>query len=372
MAGNQQARSPEVGLMNAGVLLVRADANSQIGSGHFMRCFALAQAWREQGGTAVFLMAPDSTGLEKRLDDEGIRALRLSSPPGSMDDADETSAVALQEQADWVALDGYHFSAEYQRQLQKNIPWLLAFDDLANAECYYADLLLNQNAYATPDMYGNRARNCRLLSGAAYFLLRREFKRRDRQRLIPDQAEKLLITFGGGDPENATANVLQALTQLSTPTMSVRVLVGAANMRRAELEPLAANSPHRVEFLSDSMQMADEMAWADLAISGAGSTSWELAFMGLPSLLITLSENQNGCASYLERCGISTSLGWLDQLRPPTIAASLQELSADRAKRIDMSSRGQRLIDGQGAERIIQTMMNLAGEKRPQHPSRIQ
>lgn len=347
--------------MCVGVLLVRADAGPRIGAGHFMRCLALAQAWQEQGGNAVFLMAPGARSLQERLQDDHMAEVQLCAQPGTIADADETAKAARQHGAAWIALDGYQFSPDYQRVLKDKTSHLLLFDDLADADCYYADLLLNQNAYAIPEMYANRVDNCALLPGAAYFLLRREFReRRDRERQVTSSARNLLITFGGSDAENGTGLALQALALLPAPAMNVRVLVGASNPHRAELERVAAMLNHNIEFETDSKRVADEMAWADLAISAAGSTSWELAFMGLPSLLVTLSENQRGCAQYLQRHGIAINLGWQQEVQPTAMATALSALAADVARRAEMSSRGRHLIDGRGAERVVQAMVSMA------------
>jgi UDP-2,4-diacetamido-2,4,6-trideoxy-beta-L-altropyranose hydrolase len=349
--------------MRLGTLLVRADASLQIGTGHVMRCLALAQAWKEQGGTAIFLMADASAAFGERLASEGIGEVHLSTRPASHADAEETAAVALRHNAAWVALDGYQFPPEYQRRLKNKTAHLLLFDDLAKSDSYHADLLLNQNAYAIPEMYGNRAGNCTLLLGAAYFLLRREFADwRLRDRKIAARGQNLLVTFGGSDPENATALALQALALLPSPAMNVKVLVGSSNPNRAGLEKLAAKMSHSVEFQTDTKQIAAEMAWADLAISAAGSTSWELAFMGLPSLLITLSQNQEGCAQYLDRHGIALSLGSQHEAQPAKIAAALKDLSTGAGRRAEMSSRGRKLIDGQGASRIIEAMVGIASQ----------
>ena len=367
-------------MVGLGVLLVRADASTEIGAGHFMRCLALAQAWRGHGGSAIFLMAPGAAGLAQRLQEENIGELRLAARPGSTADAEETATVAIEHRAAWVVLDGYHFSPGYQRALKESVSHLLLLDDLgkddlADAERYHADLLLNQNAYATPEMYAGRAANSRLLLGAPYFLLRREFhewrgdKRRNAEKTTAPQARNLLVTLGGSDAENATAGVLRALAALSVPLLNVKVLVGAGNPHRVELQKLAANLRHSVEFQIDTKRMADEMAWADFAISAAGSTSWELAFMGLPSLLITLSENQRGCAEYLSHHGIALSLGWHDKLQPAETAAALSALAADAPRRQEMSALGRALIDGKGADRVVDAMASLAsGETQENTP----
>ena len=375
--------------MQLGVLLLRADASAQIGAGHFMRCLALAQAWQEHGGTASFLMAAGGFGLAQRLEEENIREVRLAARPGSIADAKETAAVALQHNAAWVALDGYQFSPDYQRALKDRalkgkdkVAHLLLLDDLGkedlgkddlgDANRYQADLLLNQNAYATPQLYAGRAGNCTLLLGAAYLLLRREFRQwRGHDRQTAPQANKLLVTFGGSDAENGTAGALQALAMLPGPAMNVRVLIGASNPHRAGLEKLAATLPHSVEFQIDTKRIADEMAWADVSISAAGSTSWELAFMGLPSLLITLSENQRGCAEYLHGHGIAISLGWHDKLAPAETAAALSALAADPRRRAEMSSLGRNLIDGRGADRVVQAMASIASGQVVENTPRI-
>ena len=160
--------------------------------------------------------------------------------------------------------------------------------------------------------------------------------------------------------ENITAVSLRTFALLQAPKLEVRVLLGPHNTHRAQLETMAAGLRHSVEFHTDNREIADEMAWADLAISAAGSTSWELAFMGLPSLLITLSENQHGCAEYLHRQGIAISLGWHHQVKPVETAAALSALAADPRRRAEMSSRGRDLIDGRGGERVVQAMASVA------------
>ncbi len=113
-------------------------------------------------------MASGAGALGKRLKDDHIVEVCLSAHPGSIADADETAGIARRQNAAWVALHGYQFSPDYQHVLKDRIVHLLLLDDLGDADSYHANLLLNQNAYARPEMYGTRAGDNTLLLSADY------------------------------------------------------------------------------------------------------------------------------------------------------------------------------------------------------------
>src|SRR6058998_2942566 len=100
--------------MSSQTLLIRADANVEIGTGHVMRSLALAQAWQDKGGDVVFAMAAGAPALEARLRQERIPVENIQALPGSGEDAEQTARLAAERRAKWVALDGYHFSGDYQ------------------------------------------------------------------------------------------------------------------------------------------------------------------------------------------------------------------------------------------------------------------
>ena len=134
-------------------LLVRTDASITIGTGHVMRCLALAQAWQQARGNAIFVMAESTASIEARLRIGNIKVERLCATPGSSDDVTRTCDVARREQADWIVVDGYRFDSAYQKALRAAGMKVLFIDDNGEASPYSADLILNQNLHASEAMY---------------------------------------------------------------------------------------------------------------------------------------------------------------------------------------------------------------------------
>ena len=177
-----------------------------MGTGHVMRGLALAQAWQDSGGHSVFVMAENTPSLERRLQEEGIEVERLAVDAGTAADAEATGSIAGSRNADWIAVDGYQFGSAYQAAIKAAGFKLLFMDDNVHAAPYSADLVLNQNMYASRSPYAQREPSTQLLLGPRYAMLRREFRPwRNWQREIPPVGRKVLVTMGGSDPDNLTA-----------------------------------------------------------------------------------------------------------------------------------------------------------------------
>ncbi|MEA5487703.1 MULTISPECIES: UDP-2,4-diacetamido-2,4,6-trideoxy-beta-L-altropyranose hydrolase [Pseudanabaena] len=334
-------------------LIIRADASATIGTGHIMRCIALAQAWQDQGGKVVFLLAHKPSVLENKLRSQGIEVSYLSVEAGSDEDAYQTVDFIRQFAAQWVVVDGYHFGTEYQKIIKDSGTRLLFIDDFGHADHYYADLVLNQNISANQELYINREPYTKLLLGTEYTLLRREFWQwRDWQREVNPIASKILITLGGSDPDNVTLKVIQALNLLNKDKLETIVVIGGSNPHYECLQREVTDASLAISLQRNVSNMPELMAWADLAIAAGGSTNWELAFMGLPSLVITIADNQQAIAVELDRQGVIINLGWHQDVTIEQISLVLRELIGDRHKREDMSKKGRKLVDGNGASRV--------------------
>lgn len=341
-------------------LIVRADGGSQIGDGHMMRCLALTQAWQDAGGHATFAMALNAPAIKARLEAEEMSVVQMATDVGSADDSMHTINLARELGACWVVVDGYQFGSDYQRAIKNAGLSLLFIDDNGHADHYYANLVLNQNIHAEASLYAQREPYTRLLLGMRYVLLRREFlKWREWKREIPDVARKVLVTLGGGDPDNVTLKVIQALQQMQVDGLEAVVVAGASNPHHHKLEAVAENSRFAIRIDSNVTNMPELMAWADVAVSGGGSTCWELSFMRLPSIVMVLADNQQRIGERLQLHGAAINLGIGANVTASEITGTLNELLTDSAKRSEMARSGQELVDGEGAARVVRGIKSV-------------
>ena len=329
-----------------------------MGTGHAMRCLALVQAWQDAGGTASFLMGAGAPGVENRLRSEEIDVVRSTTPPGSAADAAEAAQLARARGAGWVVLDGYHFNSRFQEALRSAGLRLLVIDDNGDSEHYYADYVLNQNLHAREELYASREPHTRLLLGTRYALLRREFVCGIASSpATPARARKLLVTLGGADPENATARILRALGVLGVAGLDVVIVIGVANPHgEAVVAAARALRPAaRVEHgVTDMMRL---YSWAEIAVAAGGTTCWELAFAGVPSLVCVLAANQTGVAESFAAAGAGRNLGLLTDLGEAALAREIGLLLDDPARREAYSRAGRRLVDGMGSARTARLLL---------------
>ncbi|MCL6557907.1 MAG: UDP-2,4-diacetamido-2,4,6-trideoxy-beta-L-altropyranose hydrolase [Firmicutes bacterium] len=334
-------------------LIIRADANTRIGTGHLMRCLALAQAWQDHGGKAVFITACDSPALKQRLWNEGFDVVELQCAHPDPADLKTTMNVLAVHPGAWVVLDGYHFDSTYQRLVKEAGHRLLVIDDKAHLDRYYANIVLNQNIHAHNLHYFCEPYT-RLLLGTKYVLLRREFwPWRNYKREVPEVAKKVLVTMGGSDPDNVTLKVIRALNQIDIPHLEAVVVVGPSNPHRETLRRAAESSPLSISLVENVEDMPELMAWADIAISAGGTTVWELAFLGVPMLIVMLAENQQGITEGLSVLTIAEKLGCSDEINVEKIAWVMQDLAQSRERRAFMSEKGRQIVDGYGVARVI-------------------
>ena len=356
-------------MQNPGQLIIAAECGIQIGTGHVMRCLALAQSWRRFGGGVTILLPEGSPGIEQRLHSEGISLQTL--PAGGFPEAAVNRVLDASPQA--AVLDGYGFSGREQSILSSAGVAVLTVDDYGHATEYPVRWILNQNAGARPEMYSHRSAGAHLLLGTAYALLRGEFSCwLGWKRSIVEKAGKILVTIGGSDPENLSARILESIALLRRPGLQVVLAVGSSNPHLQVLQSTVGRMDLSVRIVQSAVDMPALMAWADVAVSGAGGTAYELCYMGLPSLLFVIAENQRGVAEHLSELSAVVYAGEARKFNARRFAEELGYLLDSQEQRRVLSDAARSLVDSLGADRVRAILVGRELHLRPVRESDCQ
>ena len=343
--------------------LFRADASSEIGSGHITRCASLAGFLAANGHEVQFVCRELDGDLNSWLDAEGFRVNRISGNLGSaiaeLEDAQATAQSLQGRRHDWLIVDHYSLGAAWERAMAAVADRIFVVDDLGRR--HDCQLLLDQN-YGNPAhaLYPSRVPSqCKLLLGAEFALLRPEFSALRAASLGRRRGElsRLLVFMGGGDPGNETCKALAGIARSAIPAPSVDIVIGGGNPHRLAVEQAAA-SLARAKVHVQTGEMAQLMKAADCAIAAPGSAAWERCALGLPALVTILADNQVPIADALGAAGAHRVLGRQSSVTADDYARALSGL--DAAALSAMSSAAAKICDGRGVERVISRLYSGA------------
>ena len=336
-------------------VILRADTTPRMGTGHVMRCLALAQAAQDQGFEIRLVGSVHVPWVRERLCAECIPLLELAdSVPNEENPANllrQLAQTTLAPSDTWVVLDGYHFTLTCQQAVRGAGYRLLVIDDYAHLSEYSCDILLNQNLGAEALSYAGDIGQ--KLLGPRYALLRREFHEA-RQRLphtrrnLPPQ--NILVTLGGGDFIEYLEPIAREMSIPAMAGRTVRVIQGAMDTKR--IRKVFANCPARLEILSRVTDMPTFLLNTDLCITAGGSTCWELCCLEVPFLTVEVAENQKKITAGLD----------LSRIAPFFSATELHKMLI-----IQTTGKVQdnipHLCDGKGASRTTDYLYGMRDER---------
>lgn len=332
-------------------LVFRCDANRAIGTGHVMRCLALAEAWQDAGGSALFATAELPAGLEARLRAEAVALTTVKDVPGAPDDADTTIRLAQQAGAGWVVVDGDRFGVDFLQRIRESGVRVFLVDDFARRESFPADLILNPNIGASEDDYRGLDGKVPLLLGSPYTLLRREFTSWQAERSLASRGASVLVTLGGSDPENLAPRIARAFA--GCKSTRVTVIAGAGY---EHLDELKAVSGDNICAVFNPPNMTDLMHAADVAVTAAGGTLWELLYMRCAVLSYSRNPVQARVVRLVSERGAVVDLGDVDDFDAKALVAAIEKVLSSQSVREDMAIRGRQLADGRGATRVLEAV----------------
>jgi UDP-2,4-diacetamido-2,4,6-trideoxy-beta-L-altropyranose hydrolase len=329
------------------VAVLRADASDLIGVGHVMRSLALGEALLGAGFDVVLASVDLPAGMLEEARKCGITVVDLQCEPfGS---ADALATLSLN--GSMLVIDGYLFEREFFEILENQAINFAVIDDNVETKALAPSVVINQNPHAIAEMYAHMSGAPQLLLGLQYALLRREVLEATKQS-INTVAGKVFIAMGGSDFLQLTAPIVDGLKDLD---IEICVAIGPINGQRQQIEE-TVKSIHRARVIAQ-VDYITELASSSLAILAAGSSLWEAAALGVPSLGLIVADNQIGASVGAENCGISISLDVRSGLHNESIVSNVENLlttANGTLAKMRIATRSE--VDEFGSMRVLQAI----------------
>lgn len=344
-------------------VIFRADASSKIGFGHVMRCLTLANALCERAVAVSFVCRQHEGHLCELIEERGFSVSRLSASVNATQSEDaEKTRLAIETSGikpDWLIVDHYGLDQRWESALRTSVGRIMVIDDLANRR-HDCDLLLDQNL--VPQMLTRYTDNvpaaCGFLLGPEYTLLQPAYAElHDRISPRKGPIQRLFIFFSGADGDNLTGRVLAAFLRLNRRDIEVDVVVTSDSPHIAAIHQ-QVRGYNNIHLHSDLPTLATLMVKADFAIGAGGATNWERLCLGLPTLVVTLSENQRPIAKELQDRGLIRWLGHHDEVDESVIGSAISEL-LQQGLNEEWSRQCLATIDGMGVSRVCAYLNHL-------------
>ncbi len=340
-------------------------AGPGIGLGHVRRCLALAHAWARDGAELAFVAPGAGASLDRAVPE------LLAAGAGRVDVAeidwlrDPDAACARLRGADVAVVDSYRASPALVRSLAAGAGRVAAIDDLADRPLP-AHVVIN-GGIAAESLGYERHPDTRYLLGPRYALIDPRFADGATTRAPRPAVRSVLVALGGAPSPDVLAAAVDAVRD-AVPEATVDVVAGPFGARDrlgATGDATGGARAGRVAVHGDVPDMRPLMRAADLAVTGAGVTLYELAATGTPAVVVEVADNQAPNASGFAAAGAALRAGRSgDRGLRDGIAAAVARLAGDPALRTAIAARARELVDGRGALRAareIAAMLPAAG-----------
>jgi len=325
-------------------VFILTEGGKDIGFGHLARCGAIYEAFKERGITPAFVVNADNTvvPLLKNKKNRIFNWLKR-----------QEESLSLIKGADIVIVDSYLAGRGFYRKVSETAKAPLYIDDYKRVD-YPRGIVLNGNSHAEGLGYPKK-RDVAYLLGTSYTPLRKEFWSAPEKK-ISNKVKSIMITFGGDDSRNMTPKVLKLLID-EYPGLIKNVVVGKGFKNIKSIEKMK-NGKARIIYYPDAGKMKTLMLKSDIAISAGGQTLYEFARIGVPTIAVSVANNQYDNIKGLQKTAFVLYAGCWDHKNLMTnLSKGIKELMPYKI-RIRKSMAGRKHVDGAGARRIADRLIN--------------
>ena len=316
----------------------RTKGNHKQGMGDVIGSLAIADAFRAKGAEIMFIVDNDKEAL-RCIEKHGYTVALVQS------EGEEVSNL-ISFRPDAIIVNQLNNPPQYLKNLKPHARLLATVDD-AGEGAKVADLRFNP-LYRAPDAF----------YGPEFAPLRKEFKKVDEKPRVRKRVKNILVTLGGSDTYGFTPKVVSALKDVPKE-ISITVLLGPAFKHEEELKKALRDADRAFMIARDvnARDMASLIAKADTVVCSGGNTLYEVARVGVPAIILCGEPFEEETAKRMEEKGFGVNLGFDRNIETKRISKAVNDIIADYKLRLRMSKKGKKLVDGKGAERIAEIVM---------------
>ena len=340
------------------MIFFRTDSNEIIAGGHVMRCMAIANELIKIGIDVCFLVADNNP--VPLIEGAGLSYIVLESDwRDLMTDIEKTKKYINKYDNSLLLIDTYSVNRKYVEELKK----ICKVGYIGSKKEYLGnlDLLINYSSLIDYDFYkSSYSASTKLLLGVKYAPLRKEFQGYEPQ--YNKQLKRILLTTGNTSKDNIIEEILKEIKILIKKyDIEIDVVIGTLFGNKKKIYD-ELKKEKNINLKVNVSGMSELMKKADIAISANGTTIYELAAMGVPTLSFAMVEEQMESAISLGKLGVIDYCGesYIDsKLCAKRIRDRLEYYLENDEKRVLLAKNAHKLMDGNGCARIIKVIQEI-------------
>jgi len=330
-------------------ILIRCLTIPDKGFGHFNRCLSLGKMLRKKGNVVIFLINQNYK-IQKLLVQERFDVLIIPKSLAFQNESEFISKIIKQKNCNSLILDMREFGESLSQKMRnKNIQTILIDD--AWCKKAYADMIFSVTMIKQYQKYNVINKKSKIFVGSKFFIVQPEFKKY--RKKLSDVKEKkifnVVVSMGGSDSNQLTLKIVKSI--LKIPNIRIKIIKGPFFKNLKKLQNLAKNNK-RIIVKDFPREIWKDFSKADIVIVAAGSTLFELALQGIPTICIAITKHQIPYAKQFHLNNFAINMGYWKNINYSKLNDVLVLVLSDTKKRKRMCLEGGKILDGKGVVRI--------------------
>jgi UDP-2,4-diacetamido-2,4,6-trideoxy-beta-L-altropyranose hydrolase len=337
-------------------IAIRCIGEVSKGFGNFNRSLVLSKALKRFGLRPIFLINKNEI-IIRELQKHKLQFVIIPKSKRISNEAKKIKNLLKKEVIQYIVFDMREYGEKLSRNFSNYEVNTILIDD-AWVKKAYADMIVNGTPIRKYHSYQKINQDCKLLLGSKYWIIDENF-RKNRKKVSEITSKKkyyVTISLGGSDFNNVTKKLVKSL--LGLESINFAIVVGPFYKDVQNLKKIIKGHSNFTLIFSPP-KIWKQFQKSDLVISAAGSTLFELATQGIPTLTIESITHQTPYAKFFTSKGFSYNLGWWSNLNYNILNKQILAILNDIHRRKKMHLAGIRVFDGKGSLRIANEIVNL-------------